>query len=165
MVRSCVGLTKWFDLLDVHDRLMVIGEFFYAGAGYDKNVFADTRQYQYKQPVTVAVPGSQPAVLTFGDAKTFLLANNLYTANEYSPYYLALFSSISRFITSSMSLNLNAIGNLKQQCAAVSAGVTYTSLSDFSLGTTLVGYIGRENTEYTYQKNAVMLQLTAGMTF
>jgi len=164
--RAAVGLTKWFDFLDVHDRIMAIAEFYYNGAGYTTNVFADRDTgYLYDVPVKSISEIGIPDVKTSGTKTDYLVGHDLFEQNSYSQYYLVLFISISRFITSSMSLNLNAIGNLKQRCAAVSAGVTYTSLSDFSLGATIVGYIGAKNTEYTYQNNAVMVQVTAGMTF
>jgi hypothetical protein len=169
ITHACLGLTRWFDLLNMSDRLMVIGELYYNSAGYSKNAFADPdTAYRYSEPLNAISATGMPTVKTSGTKTDFLVGHGLYERNSYSHYYLALFTSISRFINTSMTLNLNAIGNLEQQCAMLSAGLTYTSLSDFSLGVTVAGNVGKKNTEYTFkspENPALMLQLTAGMAF
>jgi hypothetical protein len=95
----------------------------------------------------------------------YILGTGSYDANNYSRYYLALSSSFSRFITSDFSLQCGALANLQQLSATLNAGLTYTSISDFTATLLLLGYVGKENTEYTLGGQRFAVRLTAGLVF
>jgi hypothetical protein len=95
----------------------------------------------------------------------YLMASGVYVPNNLSKWYAAFFGSFGRFITSDMTLAVNGIVNLNQRCATITTGLTYTGLNDFTMGLSINGFVGPENTEYTFSGDAVMVRLTAGVTF
>jgi hypothetical protein len=94
-----------------------------------------------------------------------LLASGLYEPNNFSRFYISFFSSFSRFIISDMTLYVNAIGNINHRCAMITAGLTYKNLHNFSCELLLVGYIGKDRTEYTISNNGLQIQFSAGLSF
>ena len=95
----------------------------------------------------------------------YLLASGLYDANYHSPYYAALFIGISRFLLSDLTFSVNGIMNIKQECGIVSGSIGYTTLGNLTIGATIIGYVGPDNTEYTFFGQAAALRLTADVRF
>ncbi|MBN1798949.1 MAG: hypothetical protein JW822_10245 [Spirochaetales bacterium] len=140
--RVCVGLRKYFDFLDVADRIMLMGEFYYNYAGYDENMFEE---------------------LSTVNLEVFKGA--YYDTNNYGQYYAALFFSLSRFLVTDMSLNITVLGNFSDLSATVFAGVSYTPVYDFTLTFDLIGFVGDEDREYTYSGSVIGALLTLSMVF
>lgn len=163
--RAALGLSQSFAVSGVADRLGLTGEFYYNGYAYNDNAFADQRTYKFQTPIPVTGPNGLPAPLTAGTKSAFLQGLNLYEVNSYSKYYLALFTTFGQFIINDMTLTANAIGNLEQKSMVVSTGVSYSTLSEFTTGLTISAFLGPQNTEYTFSKNALSVQATAGITF
>jgi hypothetical protein len=137
VTRICAGARKFFDFLDVPDRIMVLLEFYYNQAGYSENMFAKL-------------------------GSVFL---DNYIANNYGQYYGALFFSLSRFIVSDMSLNIKALGNFSDLSFMVFSGISYSPVYNFTLTFDLVGFLGEKNREYTHEGSALGAMLTLSMVF
>jgi hypothetical protein len=164
--RVAVGLTRTITVGGVPDRLMLIGEVYYNHAGYDENGFSDTRIYTYEQPVAITRPGTiVPEMLTNGTETDFLNGNKLFESNNYGKYYAAFFSNFSRFFTSEMTLQCNALVNIAHQSATLTTAINYQSLSDFSMNLMFLSYLGEPNTEFTLGGNRFAVRLTAGLVF
>jgi hypothetical protein len=166
--RACIDIGKQFDFLNFSRALSVTMSFYYNGAGYDGNMFTDSSNYFFKQPVIAMNTSGAPAmpqVMVNGTKKDFLLGHDLYEQHSYSRYYLALFTGINRFFLSGLTNSLNVVANLEQGSMIVSGGLNYATLSEFFTGITISGFIGKKNTEYTFQNQALSVQLTAGVTF
>ncbi len=159
--RVCIGASRSFDFMGFHDALTVEAEGFYNGSGYTRNVFADTTHY----PVAGAFSSPSPVPPPRLTQAQFLLASGLYDANYHSPYYAALFIGISRFVLSELTFNVNGIMNISQNCGIVTGSIAYTTLSNLTLGATLIGYLGPTGTEYTYYGQSMALRLTADVRF
>jgi len=157
-----LGMNRFFDFFDIHDGISVGAEFFYNGAGYTDNIFADKNKYRYNAPVTI--PGTNTVVLG-GSKSLFLVGNNLYDVNYHSCYYAALFTGISRFILSDLSLNVNGIANISQSCGEIMASVGYTTLSNLTLSAMIVGYCGHADAEYTFINHGMDVRLSASVAF
>ncbi len=155
--RFCINATKLLDWGNYEDRLSITGEFYYNGSGFSKNILQDSKTYVFGGPALPFELSGSPA--------QYILLNNLYEMNSFSKAYLALFSGFNKFLLSDMTLNLNAIANLVDQSAVLSAGLSYRSLHDLVLGVNLSGFVGEDNTEYTFPDNALMLRLNAGIVF
>jgi hypothetical protein len=165
--RISAGVGRSFDFMGFHDALTVQAEAFYNDAGYRENVFGDTAHYLisgFAQPQSSA-PGGIPAPAPHVTKTQFLLASGLYDANYHSPYYAALFIGISRFLLSDLTFSVNGIMNIKQECGIVSGSIGYTTLGNFTIGATIIGYVGPANTEYTFFGQAAALRLTADVRF
>ncbi|MBN2188401.1 MAG: hypothetical protein JW699_03025 [Chitinispirillaceae bacterium] len=165
--RVAVSLTRFFPLAGVADRLIVSSEFYYNHIGYDENVFADPVLGKDLQSlmagsffsIDTSHLSGMPWLLNPG------IVSGLYEMHSYSKFYAALFASISRFILDDMTFSCNAIGNLNQMSFVVSTGVSYQSLHNFIFGISLNAFLGRENTEYTFSGNGLMVQIRTGIIF
>ncbi|MGE5583262.1 MAG: hypothetical protein ACM3X9_12110 [Bacillota bacterium] len=127
--RVSLGFTKFFDLGNYKDRINLTGEFFYNAAGYNQNILSKL----------AGNPGAKPNFLS------------VYQPFMNSRYYLAVFSSVAKFLIPELTLNINALSNLVDHSARLTTGVTYkpaiTNLTiDFHVDTNL----GDENTEATF---------------
>ncbi len=142
VTRICVGARKFFDFLDVPDRIMLLGEFYYNQTGYDQNMFAK---------------------LSTVDLTSFL--SNYYSVNDYGQFYGALFFSLSRFILSDMNLNIKALANFSDLSFEVFTGISYSPVYNFTLSFDLIGFFGNDDREYTYQGSVFGSLLTLTMTF
>jgi hypothetical protein len=165
--KTCIDVGKDFDFFNFSKALSVTLSFYYNGPGYDANMFADTAQYFFKEQ-EMSIPTATFGTLTMptrGTKKDFLLGNNLYEQHSYSKYYVALFTEINRFFLTGLTNSLKVVANLQQNSMIVSGGFTYSTLNEFFTGILISGYIGKENTEYTFQKQALSVQITAGVTF
>ena len=153
VTKAALDFSKGFRLGNFNDRLTVTSEFYYNQDGYTDNLFRDKTAYSFfGSPVT-------------GTKGAFLLGNGLYDANYLSRYYGAVFTSISRFIITDMTLNMNYIHNFNDNSGALSAGVTYRNLNDFTVGFLVLTPLGPANAEYTFSGAKLFAQLTAGVSF
>ena len=157
VTRAAVNFSEGFRLGNFNDRLTVTTEFFYNQTGYTKSPFSDKTLYAFSGPLAVLLPA--------GTKGQFLLGNGLYEPNYLSRYYGALFTSISRFIITDMTLSLNYVRNLNDQSGVLSTGVNYKNLNDFSAGLLVNAYLGPANREYTFSGAKLSMQLTAGLSF
>jgi hypothetical protein len=156
VTRVCLSVFRFFDLLDIKDRVSVDIEAYYnqAGEGSGHNFFKDHN---------------------IGSLLENLPDNEKYAANmavyrflepnSYSMFYTAFFASVSKFIISDLTLNINGIMNLNQSCAVLSTGLSYRNLHGFSIGLMVNNIIGSEETEYTLYGNRMSTRLTAGLVF
>ncbi len=163
--KTCIDIGRDFDFFAIPRAFNVTGSFYYNSAGYGFNMFSDTSRYRFAGTATSSVMPGRPDTVTGGTKKEFLLENNLYEQHGYSRYYAALFTGINRFFLSGLSSSLNAVMNLEQQTLILSGGFTYASLNEFFTGILITGYLGEKNKEYTFQNQALTLQVTAGVTF
>ncbi len=139
--RGSMGFMKSFDFLNVSDRILVAGEFYYNHTGYYDNVFE-------------------------GDGKTLaLLLNELYEPNNLSVYYTALFFSCQKFIVSDLTLSFSTIHNLIDSSCILLSGLDYKPIYDFTVELTTACYIGKDNAEYTFWGNGINIQLTFKLAF
>jgi hypothetical protein len=156
-IKAAVDFKKGFRLGNFNDRLTVGTEFFYNQNGYVNSPFKDKNVYAFSGPLATTLPG--------GTKSMFLLGSNLYDPNYLSRYYGALFTSISQFIITDMTLNVNYIHNFNDNSGALSAAVNYLNLNDFSAGCLLLAPLGPANGEYTFSGAKLLIQLTAGISF
>ena len=159
VVRLSAGFMQMFELLDVDDRLMVVGEFYFNQIGDNGNVF---KKYHVKEKLDMvnALPDSsgekQIAYAALSDAFEF---------NSLSRFYGAFFITVSKFIVSDMTLTMNGLINFNHGCAMLTAGVNYRTLHNFSLGCSLTGVVGPEESEYALTGTGASLRVTTGMSF
>jgi len=154
--RAAVNLGRGFRLGNFNDRVTAAAEFFYNQNGYTGNPFGDGAVYNFSAPV---------GTRTSGTKTEFLLGNGLYDPNYLSRYYGALFTGITRFIITDMTLNVNYVRNLNDQSGVFSTGVTYANINDFTAGFLASAYLGRGDREYTFSGVKFLYRLTAGISF
>jgi hypothetical protein len=163
--RACVDIGRDFDFFSIPRAFTVTGSFYYNGAGSGDNIFSDFSYHPFAVPAVSVGQNGVPTIMAGGTKRDFLVENNLYEQHNFSNYYAALFTGVSRFFYSGLSSSLNAVVNLQQQSLILSGGFTYASLNEFFTGILLSGCIGKKNTEYTFQNQALSAQITAGVTF
>lgn len=163
--RASIDFSKGFRLGNFNDRFTLTSEFYYNHLGYDEDLFNDTSIYQFNSPLIKTDSSGTTVVQTSGTKKDYLLGNGLYEMHGYSRYYGAIFASITRFIITDMTLNVNYVRNLCDGSGIVSTGASYKNMNDFFCGLLLNSYFGAENREYTYSKEKYNAQLTAGIAF
>lgn len=163
--RISLGISRSFDFMGFHNALLVEVEGFYNGGGYSENIFADTSRYGIAGYVSQTGPTGgfipQPRITK----SEYLLGSGLYDANYHSPYYAALFVGISRFLVSDLTFNINGIMNISQLCGIVTGSIGYTTLSNLTIGAMIIGYVGKERTEYTFPGQSMSLRLRADVRF
>lgn len=142
VTRVCLGFSRSFTVFDVVDRLMINGEYFYNGAGYNEATFRD--------PVKRAV-----------------FANPLSSAGLYEPsyhgmHYAFLSASYAKFILTDLTLNMYAIANMSDWSGVLTLGASYNPVYNFTLGLTVSGNLGEENGEFTMGN--VLAPTTPGMS-
>lgn len=155
--RAALTLSRGFRVGDFNDRLTVAGETFYNANGYTKSPFRDGRLYAFTGPLAALLPA--------GTRGQFIVGNGLYEPNYMARHYAALFTTFTRFIVTDMTLSANYIRNLNDDSGAVSAGVSYRNLQDFSAGFLATAFTGPDKGEYTWTGARLLLQLTAGVSF
>jgi hypothetical protein len=165
--KACIDIGRDFDFFKFSHAFTVTGSFYYNGPGSDDNIFADSTFHPYAVPIVEMSPNPSgvPTIKIGGTKKDFLVGNNLYEQHNYSKYYAAVFTSVNRFFISGLSSSLNAVMNLQQTSLVLSGGFTYASLNEFFTGILVSGYIGKKDTEYTFENQALMVQVTVGVTF
>lgn len=108
--KGVLSFGRSFEVFDVADRLTVNVEYFYNGAGYSDNVFAQNAA-----------------------VKAYFVQNGLYRANYYGQHYVGLFTTFARFIVTELTLGLNGFGNLSDKTMVFSQLLTYNPLFNFTL--------------------------------
>jgi hypothetical protein len=159
VVRLSAGLMRMFDLLDVDDRLTVIGEIYFNQIGDNGNIFkkyhiGETYRMVQTLPDTSMIRQMAGAAIQQG-----------FEFNSLAKFYSAFFVTVSKFIVSDMTLQLNGLVNYNHGCAMLTAGVNYATLHNFILGCLVTGFVGPEESEYTFTGSGMSVRLTAGVTF
>jgi hypothetical protein len=167
VVKACLDLGRSFDALDQSGKIQVNLEGFYNGSGYAENVLRDSSLYGFDAPLVMTVNGTK-IPLSGGSKAAYMVGSGLYQPNYLSRYYAALFVTVNNFITSSMTLTANVIGNVSQKSGMTSVSLSYLTLQGFKAGATVNGYAGGKNTEYTFRNGGINggdIRLTAGIVF
>ena len=137
------GFTKYFDHGEITDRISVIGEFYYNGAGYDENIFKKGQTASEDEKLA-----------------------SWYEPFMTSKYYAAFFTSVNKFIRSELTLNLNGIMNLVDNSALLTAGVSYhPALADYTIDMALTGSLGERYSEATLMGEQLSLGLGMSLLF
>lgn len=124
-----LGFTKYFNFMDINDRISVTGELYYNHAGFDHNVFDEP------------------------DRIYSLLYKGLYEPNHISRAYASLFTSIKRFIVSNGMLKLNYLSNLTDKSGIFYILYLYNFRYDFFIDLSFSQTIGNGKDEYTFSGN------------
>ena len=66
---------------------------------------------------------------------------------------------------SGLTCNLAGIVNIEQASSMVTGTFAYTMLNNVTLSTTLIGYIGEKDTEYTMFDQLLGLRILASVSF
>jgi len=152
--RVSAGFTKYFDHGDINDRVSLTGEFYYNPDGFDKNIF---KQLKEKADTLGLEAG-------FNLKKDFLM--DIYEPYMNSRYYLALFTSVQKFLIAEASLNINSLINLVDSSSVLTTGISYSpSLADWSLDLSISGYLGDKDTEATFSGNRYSIGLGSSLLF
>jgi len=158
--RAALGLSKSFDLGDVQDKISVTVEGYYNHRGYEENILDDSGIYLYDRPVVV-----DDTMIPMGPKAAYFYGNGLYEPNNFGKYYLAMFTTVSKFISSDISLNINGIANMSDSSAIISTGLSYSDINDLSASFSVSSYLGNDNREYTFAGNAMDIRFTVGIIF
>ena len=118
VVRFCTGFMRMFDLLDIDDRVMVVGEFYFNQIGDEGNVFEKLPIKEQVNFIT-ELPDTSSIKQQAG-----MLLQNAFEFNSLSKYYGAFFITLSKFIVSDMTLQLNGLINFNHGCAMVTTGIS-----------------------------------------
>ncbi|MCX7725703.1 MAG: hypothetical protein N2053_02510 [Chitinispirillaceae bacterium] len=159
VVRASMGFLKAFDFMNVDDRILVVGEFYFNQIGDDGNIF---QKYNVKNKLK--------EISTMSDSNAIkklvnISLNDVFEFNSIAKYYGAFFITLSKFIVSEMTLQLNGLVNFNHRCAIFTCGISYLSLHNLSVDCLLSTYLGSEESEYTIANNGASLRITVGMTF
>lgn len=142
--RISIGFTKTFDSGDIKERISITPEFYYNSIGYDQNMIQRTLDDTSKQ--------------------NWLLSH--YDPWGNCKYYLAIFSSVNKFIISDMTLNINGIANLVDHSGTLMSGVIYKpALTNWEFSLNLSVNMGAENTEAFIPQNTWNLGVGAKLSF
>ncbi|MFH1260207.1 MAG: hypothetical protein ABII74_10450 [Elusimicrobiota bacterium] len=163
--KTSLGLTKGFRLGNFNDCLSVTSEFYYNHNGYQEDLFNDPTVYPYRAPIVSRDAAGAMVSQTSGTKKDFLTAHNLYEVHNYSRCYGAIFASVGRLFITELVLNINYIRNFHDRSGIISSGLSYKNLSDFSAGILFNTFLGKDNREYTFNKEKHNIQLTCGVAF
>ncbi len=160
VARACIGVTRFVDLLDVDDRMIVHGEYYYNQAGIDGNVIRD---YGIGDSIHTLKINSSTGMKSVSPFIGQIMS--LYEPNSHSRHYAALSASISKFIISDITLSLMGLVNMNHGCATLISGLYYRNMYNYSLGMELVANVGSDNTEYTFLGNRMSLNIYTGIEF
>ena len=138
--RFCFGATKSFDFKNYNDRISVTGEFYYDHDGYDDNLLDE-------------------------NTRAAFLDGGYYQANYYGKYYAALFTTVAKFFSSDVTLNMNAIANVSDSSWLLMPGIVYEITNNATLSLDLTGHFGEDGREYTFGGQAVDLQFRVDLAF
>ena len=138
--RFCIGFTKSFDIGNVTDRLTITPEFYYNHAGYDDDMFED-------------------------ETTRLAFIEDYYEFGNYGKIYSSLFVNVKKFIISNIQLNMNLLGNLTDLSFILSTGITYNPVYNVTFNVDVLSYLGKENREFTYNGEAIALQLGLSLRF
>lgn len=148
--RASIGFTKFFDYGDISDRISLTGEVYYNGNGYDENIFH-------------RIEGVSDPIEKNELKGEFL--ESVYEPYMNSKYYFAVFTSVNKFIVSNATLNLNCLTNLVDRSSSLSAGVSYTPLTDLTINLNVNKSFGDMYTEATFMGNNLRVELGTKISF
>ena len=158
VTKAALNFSKGFRLGNFNDRLTVATEFFYNQTGYTASPFQDGAGYAFSGPLALLYPAG-------GTKAQFLAGNGLYEPNYLSRYYGAIFTSITRFVITDLTLTANYVRNLNDHSGMLSTGLAYKNINDFSAGLLLTSFLGPARGEYTFAAARFGAQLTLGVAF
>ncbi len=160
--RLSLSVGRSFGFMGFPNALMINLEGYYNGGGYKGNIFRDTSRYVVNAGRFKSLPYDERPRATKTEV---LIEGNLYEPNYHSRYYAALFVNINRFFLSGLTCNLAGIVNIEQASSMVTGTFSYTMLNNVTLSTTLIGYIGEKDTEYTMFDQLLGLRILASVSF
>jgi hypothetical protein len=160
--RLSLSVGRSFGFMGFPNALMINLEGYYNGGGYKGNMFRDTSRYVIHADRFKSLSYEEKPRATKTEV---LLEGNLYEPNYHSRYYAALFVNISRLFLSGLTCNLAGIVNIEQASSMVTGTFAYTMLNNVTISTTLTGYIGEKNTEYTLFDQLLGLRILASVSF
>lgn len=160
--RLSLSVGRSFGFMGFPNALMINLEGYYNGGGYKGNMFRDTSRYVIHADRFKSLSYEEKPRATKTEV---LLEGNLYEPNYHSRYYAALFVNISRLFLSGLTCNLAGIVNIEQASSMVTGTFAYTMLNNVTISTTLTGYIGEKNTEYTMFDQLLGLRILASVSF
>lgn len=160
--RLSLSVGRSFGFMGFPNALMINLEGYYNGGGYKGNIFRDTSRYVVNAGRFKSLPYDERPRATKTEV---LIEGNLYEPNYHSRYYAALFVNINRFFLSGLTCNLAGIVNIEQASSMVTGTFSYTMLNNVTLSTTLIGYIGEKDTEYTLFDQLLGLRILASVSF
>jgi hypothetical protein len=172
--RVALSIGRAFDFLDVSDRITVQYEMYYNGLGYDPSPLEDSREYPWKNSVSLdsarlaglPIPYSIPNLrLDHGPKALWLYANGQIQPYSLGRYYIAFFSSFSKFIIPDLTMSCNGLANLTDGSYMLSGSLTYTTLQNLSLQISGVSLGGTYYGEMTYSGTRFQAQGVATYTF
>jgi hypothetical protein len=156
--KMCLGISRSFDLLEVKDRITVTTEFFLNEAGVEGDFYDEHDVKELFDALAKDTSGRLGGQLNS-------LRTRFSKPNEFSRYYLSLFTTINKFIIPEMSFQFNSIINFEQSAALLIGSLQYTTLHNLFAGLTFSGAIGGPETEYTMYGNALTCRLNIGINF
>ena len=160
--RLSLSVGRSFGFMGFPNALMINLEGYYNGGGYKGNMFRDTSRYVIHADRFKSLSYEEKPRATKTEV---LLEGNLYEPNYHSRYYAALFVNISRLFLSGLTCNLAGIVNIEQASSMVTGTFAYTMLNNVTISTTLTGYIGEKDTEYTLFDQLLGLRILASVSF
>ncbi|MBN8221823.1 MAG: hypothetical protein J0L53_12925 [Spirochaetes bacterium] len=140
--KGVLSVGRSFEVFDVADRLTINLEYFYNGAGYNDNIFAQNNL-----------------------VRAYFVTNGLYRANYYGMHYLGFFATYTKFILNEMTLGLNGFGNLSDKTFVFSELLTYTPLFNLTLTWQNNIFTGAANGEYTVSGLGWYSEFSARVSF
>jgi hypothetical protein len=162
--KVCVGVSKSFDLLNVKDRVRIISEFYYNKAGVPGDFF---REHKVKESLEM-LNGLPKDTSSSGDTlsdKVDKLMSRFSNPNNFSRYYLSLFTTINKFIISDMTFEFNGIVNIEQKAATLITSLQYATIHNLMIGLVFSSAVGSKDNEYTDFQNAFSTRLNVGISF
>ncbi len=140
--KGVLGFGRSFEVFDVANRLGINVEYFYNGAGYKENVFAES-----------------PLV------RAYFVQNGAYRPNFYGMHYLGLFVTYAKFFVNDLTLGLNGFGNLSDKTFVFSNIFTYLPLFNLTLTWQNNIFTGQSIGEYTVSGLGWYTEFSARVSF
>ncbi|NBV41413.1 hypothetical protein EBR96_01400 [bacterium] len=138
--KSVISVTKPLDW-EYAERINVIGELFYNGAGYDSPHFSNSQ------------------------VRSFLINNNLYQPNYYGRWYSAFFTTVSKFPWPDATFTANTISNLSDGSNVAALSLSYELVPHLTLSGGVNAFFGSASGEYTYSGIVLSPELSILMAF
>jgi len=160
--RLSLSVGRSFGFMGFPNALMINLEGYYNGGGYKGNMFRDTSRYVIYAAPFKSLPYEKRPRATKTEV---LLEGNLYEPNYHSRYYMALFINISRLFLSGLTCDFAGIVNIEQASSILTGTFAYTMLNNVTISSTLTGYIGEKNTEYTLFDQLFGVRVLASVSF
>lgn len=160
--RLSLSVGRSFGFMGFPNAMTINLEGFYNGGGYEGNLFRDTSRYVINADRFKSLSYEMKPRATKTEV---LFEGNLYEPNYHSRYYVALFINVSRLFLSGLSCNLAGIVNVEQASSMITGTFSYNMLNNVTISSTLTGYIGEKNTEYTLYDQLLGLRLAASVGF